>query len=328
MDDIRPKVPAVPVRLFDQLRRHMRDGGYAWKTEKTYLHWIRRFILFHGKQHPARLSGTHINEFLSQLANEGGCSPATQRIALNALIYLYKRFLGVELEQLDFIKAQPKRRLPVVLGHTEVLRILEHLQGTHRLLVELLYGAGLRQAEALNLRVKDLDFELSTITVRSGKGDKDRSTLLPEKLKPALKEQIGFVCRQHQRDIEDGFGEVYLPYALAKKYPKAARETAWQFLFPSSSIGPDPRSGVLRRHHLHESSLRKAVTQARRAASIHKPVSCHTFLHSFATRLLQRGYDLRTIQKLLGHSDVRTTEIYTHVLGRGAMGVLSPLDGE
>ena len=168
MDDIRPNVPAAPFRLFDQLRRHMRDGGYAWKTEKTYLHWIRRFVLFHRKQHPARLSGRHVSEFLSHLANERHCSPATQRIALNALIYLYKRFLGIELEDLDFAKAQPKRRLPVVLTHTEVLRILEHLQGNNRLLVELLYGAGLRQAEALSLRVKDLDFELSTITVRSG----------------------------------------------------------------------------------------------------------------------------------------------------------------
>ena len=266
MDDIRPNVPAAPVRLFDQLRRHMRDHGYAWKTEKTYLHWVRRFILFHGKQHPARLSARHVNEFLSNLANEGHCSPATQRVALNALIYLYKRFLGVELEQLDFGKAKPKRRLPVVLSHGEVLRILEHLQGKHRLIVELLYGAGLRQAEVLSLRIKDLDFELSTITVRSGKGDKDRSTLLPERLKAALGQQIEFVCKQHQRDIEDGFGEVYLPNALAKKYPQAARETAWQFLFPSSSIGPDPRSKALRRHHLHESSLRKAVTQARRGA--------------------------------------------------------------
>lgn len=326
MDDIRPSIPQKPVRLLDQVRRHMRDAGYAWKTEKTYIHWMRRFILFHGRQHPSRMSSRHINGFLSNLANERRCSPATQRVALNALIYLFIKFLGVNLDQLDFNRAPPKRRLPTVLTHAEVMRILDHLEANDLLMFELLYGTGLRQNEMLSLRIKDLDFELSTITVRSGKGDKDRITLLPEKLKLGLQEQIKKVEKQHKRDLEDGFGEVYLPYALGRKYPNAAKETAWQFLFPSSSIGPDPRTGVLRRHHLHESSLRKALTNARRASGICKPVKCHTFRHSFATRLLQQGYDLRTIQKLLGHSDISTTEIYTHVLGRGAMGVRSPID--
>jgi len=233
----------------------------------------------------------------------------------------------VELEPLDFEKAKQKRRLPVVLTHEEVLRILEHMQGTHRLMVELLYGSGLRLNELLSLRVKDLDFGMLTITVRSGKGDKDRTTLLPQSLVEKLQLQVQSVANLHQRDLADGYGEVYLPHALDRKYPSAARELGWQYLFPATGIGRDPRSGTLRRHHLHHTTLRKTVSQARKQAGIFKPVRCHTFRHSFATRLLQQGYDLRTIQKLLGHSDVKTTEIYTHVLGRGAMGVISPVDG-
>jgi integron integrase len=233
----------------------------------------------------------------------------------------------VELEPLAFEKARQVRRLPVVLSHNEVNQVLNHLNGIYRLMVELLYGAGLRLSELLSLRVKDLDFELFTITVRSGKGDKDRTTLLPMRLKEALLEQIHYVEKLHCRDLEDGYGEVYLPHALSRKNPSAARELGWQFLFPSTRIGKDPRSGVLRRHHLHNTMLRKHIGRARKQAQIHKPVRCHTFRHSFATRLLQNGYDLRTIQKLLGHSDVKTTEIYTHVLNRGAMGVVSPLDG-
>jgi len=290
------------------------------------VHWITRFIRFHGKRHPSTLSTVHIEQYLSHLANERQCSPATQRIALNSLIYLFVRFLGVSLDTLEFSKARQRRRLPVVLTHAEVMRIVALLPGTYRLMVELLYGSGLRLNELLSLRVKDLDFELKTLTVRSGKGDKDRTTLLPASLEEPLRAQVAHVEKLHKRDMEDGYGEVYLPHALARKYPNAARETGWQFLFPASRIGIDPRSGVQRRHHLHETSLRKAVTKARRQAGIHKSVRCHTFRHSFATRLLQQGYDLRTIQKLLGHSDVKTTEIYTHVLGRGAMGVVSPLD--
>lgn len=328
ISDIRPPVSAQPARLLDQLRRHMRDGGYAWKTEKTYIHWIVRYIRFHGKQHPAALSARHVEQYLSHLANERQCAPATQRIALNALIYLYVRFLGVSLDSLDFSKARPKRHLPVVLTHAEVRRIFDQMASKYRLMAELLYGSGLRLNELLSLRVKDLDFGLNTLTVRSGKGDKDRVTLLPASLEATLRSQVTRVEKLHRRDLEDGFGEVYLPYALASKYPNAAREIGWQFLFPSSRIGVDPRSGVERRHHQHETCLRKAISKARKQASIHKPVRCHTFRHSFATRLLQQGYDLRTIQKLLGHSDVKTTEIYTHVLGRGAMGVISPLDAQ
>ena len=327
MDDIRTAVPAHSKRFIDRLRLDMRDKDYSYQTEKTYVHWVKRYIYFHKKQHPANMGAMHINQFLSYLGNDRYCSPATQRIALNALIYLYRKFLCIELETLDFEKARRKRRLPVVLTHVEVKRILEHLSGKHRLMVEMLYGCGLRLNELLSLRVKDLDFELATITVRSGKGDKDRVTLLPQSLVERLLLQIEEVARIHKQDLLDGYGEAYMPHALARKYPSASRELGWQFLFPATSIGPDPRTGALRRHHLHNTTLRKSVGRARREAGITKPVRCHTFRHSFATRLLQQGYDLRTIQKLLGHSDVRTTEIYTHVLGRGAMGVISPVDG-
>lgn len=326
MDDISRTIPAGPLRFLDQLRQDIRARGYAYQTEKTYLHWVRRFILFHNKRHPREMGAEHINSFLSHLGCQRHCSPATQRIALNALIYLYRKFLKVELDALNFEKARIKRRLPVVLTHREVQCILAQLPDKHRLMVSLLYGSGLRQNELLNLRVKDIDFGLSTLTVRSGKGDKDRTTLLPQSVQEGLTGQIAFVDKQHTRDIEDGVGDVHLPNALARKYPGAARELGWQFVFPSTTIGACPRTGVLRRHHLHHTALRKQVTRARVRAGITKHVKCHTFRHSFATRLLQQGYDIRTIQKLLGHSDLSTTEIYTHVLGRGAMGVVSPVD--
>ncbi|MDC0362252.1 integron integrase [Halioglobus sp.] len=326
MDDISRTIPAGPLRFLDQLRQDIRARGYAYQTEKTYLHWVRRFILFHNKRHPREMGAEHINSFLSHLGCQRHCSPATQRIALNALIYLYRKFLKVELDALNFEKARIKRRLPVVLTHREVQCILAQLPDKHRLMVSLLYGSGLRQNELLNLRVKDIDFGLSTLTVRSGKGEKDRTTLLPQSVQEGLTGQIAFVDKQHTRDIEDGVGDVHLPNALARKYPGAARELGWQFVFPSTTIGACPRTGVLRRHHLHHTALRKQVTRARVRAGITKHVKCHTFRHSFATRLLQQGYDIRTIQKLLGHSDLSTTEIYTHVLGRGAMGVVSPVD--
>ena len=327
MDDIRHAIPDGSPRFMHMIRKDMRDRGYAYKTEKTYVHWIKRYIVFHHKRHPGEMGATEINSYLSHIGTSRGCSPATQRIALNALMYLYRKYLQLEVEPLLFDRAKQKRHLPVVLSHAEVIRLLDSLSGVHRLMVELLYGAGLRLAELLSLRVKDIDFELGTITVRSGKGDKDRMTLLPDKLRELLEQQIVFVAKQHTRDIEDGYGEVYMPYALARKHPAAARELGWQFLFPSTTIGRDPRTGVLRRHHLHETALRKHVARARQQAKILKPVRCHTFRHSFATRLLEKGYDIRTIQKLLGHTDVRTTEIYTHVLKRGALGVISPLDG-
>ncbi len=327
MDDVRPSLPVGSDRFMDRLRQDMREKGYAYPTEKTYCLWIKRYIRFHNMRHPEEMGAEEINAYLSFLATRYGCSPATQRVVLNAVIYLYRKFLGRELEPLLFEKASPKRRLPTVLSHGEVQRILEQLTGVHRLMVELLYGAGLRLNELLSLRVKDIDFELSTVTVRSGKGDKDRTTLLPERLKAPLEEQIATVAKLHRRDLEDGYGEAYMPYALGRKYPTESKELGWQFVFPATRIGPCPRTGVLRRHHLHHTALRRHLRRARKEAGIIKPVRSHTFRHSFATRLLEKGYDLRTIQKLLGHSDVKTTEIYTHVLRRGPLGVISPLDG-
>ncbi len=327
MEDVRPQLPRGSTRFMDRVRQDMRERGYAYPTEKTYCLWIKRFIRFHDKRHPEAMGADEINGYLSFLATRYGCSPATQRVVLNALVYLYRKFLDRELEPLLFEHAKQKRRLPVVLSHAEVMRIMEHLGGVHRVMVELLYGAGLRLNEMLSLRVKDVDFEMNTITVRSGKGDKDRTTLLPESLSTALQEQVAYVAKLHRRDLEDGYGEAYMPYALAKKYPAESRELGWQFLFPATRIGPDPRTGAFRRHHLHQSALRKHIAKARKAAGMLKPVHCHTFRHSFATGLLEKGYDLRTIQKLLGHSDVKTTEIYTHVLRRGPLGVISPLDG-
>ncbi len=310
----------------DLLRADMRARGYALPTERTYLHWIRRYILFNQRRHPEEMGKAEIENFLNHLAVVGTVAPATQRTALNAVMYLYSKFLGREPEQLSFSYAKPTRRLPTVLTHEEAKEIINHMTGTPRLMVELLYGSGLRLQECVTLRIKDIDFALNTITVRQGKGDKDRVTLLPTSVKDRLQTQVQKTLALHQQDIADGYGEVYLPHALERKNPSAARSPGWQYLFPSTRVGLDPRSGVMRRHHLHNTSLRNYVRTAVAKTGIRKPVKTHTFRHSFATRLLQKGYDIRTIQKLLGHEDVTTTEIYTHVLGRGAMGVISPVD--
>ena len=326
MDDIPPPINPNSTKLMDNLRADLRGRGYALTTERTYLHWIKRFIYFHDYRNPESMGKLEMEAFLNHLAVRRQVSPATQRIALNAVMYLYLKFYERAPEELAFKFAKPTRRLPTVLSHAEVERVLSHMTGTPKLMIELLYGSGLRLQECLNLRIKDLDFGLQTLTVRQGKGDKDRVTLLPQSLAEALQQQITKVLAVHQQDIHDGFGEVYMPHALQKKSPSAARSPGWQYLFPSARIGADPRSGVLRRHHLHQTSLRKHLARAVAKTEIRKPVKTHTFRHSFATRLLQNGYDIRTIQKLLGHSDVTTTEIYTHVLNRGAMGVISPMD--
>lgn len=326
MDDIRAPIPAGSTRFMDQLRVDMRARGYALPTERTYLHWIKRYIVFNRRRHPKDLGKTEVEAFLNYLAVSATVSPSTQRTAMNALMYLYTKYFGREPESLSFNYAKPTRRLPTVLTHEEAREVISHMSGTPRLMVELLYGSGLRLQECLNLRVKDIDFAMNTITVRQGKGDKDRVTLLPSSISERLRTQIQKTLALHQQDLADGYGEVYMPHALERKYPCAARDPAWQFLFPSTRLGPDPRSGVIRRHHLHHTALRKHIRAAIAKTDIRKPVKSHTFRHSFATRLLQQGYDIRTIQKLLGHEDVTTTEIYTHVLGRGAMGVISPVD--
>jgi len=326
VDDIPTPVSPGSTRFLDLLRVDMRARGYALSTERTYLHWIRRYIIFNQRRHPSAMGAPEIEAFLNHLAVVGTVAPATQRTALNALIYLYTKYFGREPPALSFSYANANRRLPTVLTHEEARAIISHLNGTHRLMVELLYGSGLRLHECLVLRIKDVDFALNTITVREGKGDKDRVTLLPASLKERLQIQVEKALALHQQDLADGYGEVYLPHALERKYPAAARSPGWQYLFPSTRLGTDPRSGVVRRHHLHSTLLRKHIRAALLKSGIRKPVKAHTFRHSVATRLLQNGYDIRTIQKLLGHEDVATTEIYTHVLGRGAMGVISPVD--
>jgi integron integrase len=326
MDDIPVPIPAGERRFIDDIRADMRARGYAYPTERTYLHWIKRYILFNQRRHPKDMGKPDIEAFLNYLAVEVTVSPSTQRTALNALMYLYTKFYGRDPESLTFSFAKPTRRLPTVLTHEEAKEVLSHMSGTPLLMAELLYGSGLRLQECITLRVKDIDFSLHTITVRQGKGDKDRATLLPTSTCERLKIQIEKVLALHKQDLADGNGEVYMPYALDRKYPLAARSPGWQYLFPSTRISPDPRSGIIRRHHIHHTALRKHIKIASTKTHIHKPIKTHTFRHSFATRLLQKGYDIRTIQKLLGHEDVTTTEIYTHVLNRGAMGVISPMD--
>jgi integron integrase len=326
MDDIRPPLSAQSPRFLDQLRWFIRQQQLSYATEKVYVHWVRLFIMHHGKRHPEQLGAAEIDAFLSWLAIERTCSPSTQAQALNALMFLYKRFLNIDVGQLNFARPAYKRRPPVVFSHTEAQAVIAQLDGSWKLLAQLMYGGGLRVMEACRLRVKDVDFSMHQLTVRDGKGGKDRYTVLPSVLVAPLRQQVKRVLFLHEQDCADGYGNVYLPHALARKYPNAAREPAWQFLFPSARISVDPTSGEMRRHHVHVKGLQREVKRAIRASEIYKHASCHTFRHSFATRLLERGYDIRTIQELLGHSDVSTTEIYTHVLNRGGRGVASPLD--
>jgi integron integrase len=298
------------------------------RTEQAYLYWIRRFILANGKRHPRTLNGAAVEAFLTLLATRDQVAASTQNQALSALLFLYREVLAVELPWMEnVVRAKRPQRLPVVLSRGEVARLLQQLSGREWLLASLLYGSGLRLMECLRLRVKDVDFERHEITVRDGKGGKDRRTMLPSALGAPLRRQREDVRVLHARDLADGFGAVWLPHALARKYPNAPHELGWQYLFPASRRGVDPRDGVERRHHLDEKVLQRAVRAAALAAGFTKPASPHSLRHSFATHLLEAGYDIRTVQELLGHKDVATTQIYTHVLNRGARGVLSPLDG-
>ena len=317
-----------PPRLLDQVRAAIRKRHYSYRTEQTYVEWIKRFILFHHKRHPMQMGVPEIEQFLTYLAVDQKVAASTQNQALSALLFLYRAVLHQELEgKIDAVRAKQPVRLPTVLSKGEVQRVLAQLLDHHLLPAQLLYGSGLRLMECLRLRVKDLDFEQQQIMVRAGKGDKDRATLFPQSLHAALQRQLRYAHTLHQSDLERGYGRVYLPYALARKYPNADREWAWQYVFPSHKFSQEPRSGQVGRHHLDPSGLQKAVKRAANAAKLTKRVTCHTFRHSFATHLLENSYDIRTVQELLGHKDVRTTMIYTHVLNQGPMGVRSPLDG-
>jgi integron integrase len=314
-------------RLLEQVHEAIRLLHYSRRTEEAYVHWIRRFIFWSGKRHPATLGESEVTAFLSHLATERNVAAATQNQALAALLFLYKQVLGRELGWFDdLVRAKRPVRLPVVLTRGEVTALLGQLKGAHWLMASVLYGAGLRLMECLRLRVKDIDIAYRQILVRDGKGGKDRVTMLPEIAVQPLHGQLGEAKRLHGLDLREGFGEVHLPHALARKYPRAGFEWGWQYVFPSGKRSADPEDGVIRRHHLDESVLARALKEARRCAGIAKPLSAHVLRHSFATHLLQSGSDIRTVQELLGHSDVSTTMIYTHVMNKGARGVKSPLD--
>ncbi len=316
-----------PKKLIEQVQDAIRLKHYSYQTEKTYVHWIKRYIFFHNKRHPKDMGGKEIEAFLTDLAVNQKVAASTQNQALHALLFLYKEVLRQELDlKVDAVRAKKTKYLPTVLTKEEVVAIIQQLSGVHQLLIKLLYGTGLRLSEGLSLRVKDVDFAQQQIIVRDTKGNENRVTMLPESIAEELKIHLQSVKILHQQDLQKGYGSVYLPFALERKYPRAKYDWIWQFVFPSSSISKDPRSGEVRRHHLHESSLQKALKQAVHQAGIQKKVGCHTFRHSFATHLLQNGYDIRTVQELLGHKNVKTTMIYTHVLNRGGRGVRSPLD--
>ena len=310
------------------MRHALRTKHYSIRTERAYVDWARRYVLFHGKRHPRELGPDHVNRFLTHLAVAKHVAASTQNQALSALLFLYGEVLGMPLPREDgLVRAKKPHRLPTVLTREEVARVLSRLDGPPKIAATLLYGAGLRLLEVLRLRVKDVDFGLGQLVVRDGKGQKDRVTMLPEAARGALALHLQDVRRLHAHDLAEGFGRVWLPYALDRKSPDAAELWSWQWVFPAATRSRDPRTRVERRHHLHETILQRAVHNAVLAAGIDKPATCHTLRHSFATHLLEDGYDIRTIQELLGHRDVSTTMIYTHVLNTaGGRGVRSPLD--
>jgi integron integrase len=325
MENVRTSVTDSP-RFFNQFRVFIRANNLAWRTEQAYCYWVRQLIIFNQKSHPSELDKSHVESFLKDLAVKRNVAANTQRSALNAIAFLFNRFLKTPLGELEFTYATKPRRIPTVFSHKETVQIIAYLDSPYKLLASMMYGSGLRVSEVVSLRYKDLDFLRNTIIVRNAKGEKDRVTVLPETLQEHLKKQCNYVENLHDYDLIEGYGEVYLPHALARKYKSAPKALAWQYLFPAKGRSIDPRSGDLRRHHIQTRSVQRHVKKAISAVGIHKHASCHTFRHSFATRLLEKGYDIRTVQELLGHSDVKITEIYTHVLNKGANAVRSPVD--
>jgi len=320
--------PDPSLRLMDQVRQVLRYHHYAYRTEQTYCDWILRFIKFHGcKTHPKDMGKSEIDSFLSNLATHGKVSAATQRQAMNAIVFLYRHVLDQPIEdRIEPVRARRHTRLPVIMTQEEVQQVLNEIKGTHLLMARLLYGGGLRLMECIRLRVQDLDFDRGLLYIRAAKGDKDRTTLLPASVREDLQHHVQRVKRLHDEDLQEGHGEVYLPAALARKYGGASKEFRWQYVFPARALSTDPRTGLVRRHHVLESGLQKAVKVAVDRAGITKRVSCHTFRHCFATHLLENGVNIRVVQELLGHADVKTTEIYTHVMRKDLTAVTSPLD--
>lgn len=314
-------------RLLDQLREAIRVRHYSYRTEQQYVHWVRRYILFHGRRHPSELGASELESFLSHLAIQRNVAAATQAQALAAVLFLYKHVLNVTLPWLGkVVRASRPKRLPLVLTRAEVRRVLAQLDGQYLLVASLLYGSGLRVLEALRLRIKDIDLERGLITVRDGKGSKDRITVLPESQREPIRAHLEWVSNRHRYAREHGFGGVELPYALQRKYPSAHLELGWQYVFPAARPSRDPRTGAWRRHHLRLENVQRHVKRAVQKAGLDKPASCHTFRHCFATHLIESGSDIRTVQELMGHASVKTTQIYTHVLNRGGIAARSPLD--
>ncbi len=319
--------PQKNKKLMDQVSDALRTKHYSYRTEQTYKDWIKRYILYHHKRHPKDMAETEIRAFITHLTSDRKVAASTSNQALSAILFLYRTVLQIDITlPPDLSNAARPKRLPTVLTHAEAIKIIDNMRGIPRTMTKILYGSGLRLTECLRLRIKDIDFDNRQIIVRGGKGDNDRLTILPQSLIPELKHILQDVKAIHQKDLAEGYGETLLPNALSQKYTAASKELKWQYLFPASQRSIDPLTGQTRRHHLDETVLQKAIRKAAQQAKINKPVSPHTFRHSFATHLLQNGYDIRTVQELLGHKDVKTTMIYTHVLQRGGMAVKSPLD--
>lgn len=322
-----PFRPNPQLKLMDQVVQVLRFHHYARRTQQAYLAWIKHFILFHEKRHPKEMGKTEVEAFLAYLAQARQVSPSTQKQALNAIVFLYKRVLLTEVDQsLDVIRAKKRPRIPVVMSQSEVQAVFREMKGTYRLMARLMYGGGLRLMECMRLRVKDIDFERGKLYVHAAKGGKDRVTLLPHSIREELYHHVQRVLDLHKNDLEEGFGETYIPPALLRKYPSSSREPGWQYVFPSKKRSQDPATKAVRRYHVLESGLQKSVKRAVRQAGLNKHATCHTFRHSFATHLLENGVNIRIVQELMGHANVKTTEIYTHVMEKRVDDIVSPLD--